>query len=326
MNVEKLPSGSYRITKTKNGHRYRVTLDHCPEETEAILLMAEVIKKAPSRNNMTFADACAAFIDSKANILSPRTKKEYIANCKRVPEYFSKKHITTITSLDVQKVVNEWSSHLSPKTVQNYANFVMAVLKSVDVDVKRPQLPQKIKKKVYIPSVEDVKAVETEIPEKYKVAFFLACMGLRRSEICALTLDDLNGNTLTINKALVQAPDNTFVVKTTKTTDSTRTIVLPQDIVDKIREQGFIYKGHPANLYKNIQRAQDRAGVPHFQLHKLRHFFCSYMHDLGYSDKQIQEMGGWADASQVMRNIYKHAMNMDETKTKMSEDISNIFS
>lgn len=325
MYIEELKSGSYRITQTKNGKRYRVTVDHKPDETEIILLMADAIKKAPSRNNMTFDDACVAFIDSKANILSPRTKKEYIANRNRVPEYFSKKHIIAITSLDVQKVVNEWASRLSPKTVQNYANFVLAVLKSVDIDVKRPQLPQKIKKVPYIPSVEDVKAVESEMADKYKVAFFLACMGLRRSEICALTLDDLDGNTLTINKAMVQDANNDFVLKTTKTTDSTRTIILPDDIANKIREQGFIYQGHPANLYKNIQRAQDRAGVPRFQLHKLRHFFASFMHDKGYSDKQIQEMGGWK-TDNVMKTVYMHAMDMNETKAKMGKDISNIFS
>ena len=58
MYVEKLPSGSYRITQTKNGKRYRVTVDYKPDEDEIILLMADVIKKAPSRYNMTFDDAC----------------------------------------------------------------------------------------------------------------------------------------------------------------------------------------------------------------------------------------------------------------------------
>lgn len=324
MYIEKLPSGSYRITQTKNGHRYRITVDHKPEDDEAILLMAKVIQKRPTVNNMRFCDAAEAFIDSKSNILSPKTRKENLALIKRVPDDFSRKYINTITSIDVQKLVNQWSSRLSPKTVENYANFVLAVLKSADIDVKRPQLPQKIKHDTYIPSVDEVKAVENEMADKYKVAFFLACMGLRKSEICALTLDDLDGNTLSISKALVQAPDNTYVIKTTKTTDSTRTIIIPDEIAYKIRQQGFIYEGHPDNLYKNIKRAQDRAGVPRFKLHALRHFFASFMHDKGYSDKQIQEMGGWK-TDNVMKSVYQHAMNMNEAKAKMSSDISNIF-
>ena len=324
MYIEKLPSGSYRLTQTENGHRYRITVDYEPTPKEAVLLLAKVIKKKPTRNNMRFDDAAEAFIDSKSNILSPSTLREYKNNQRKIPEEFSKKHIDTITSLDVQKLVNNWSARLSPKTVRNYANFVLAVLRSADIEVKPPQLPQKEKTISYIPTVDDIKAVEKELPEIYKIAYFLACLGLRRSEILALTLDDLSGTTLTINKAMVLDENKKWVIKATKTTDSTRTIIIPQDKVDKIHEQGFIYKGHPANLYDNIQSAQKRAGVPHFKLHALRHFFASYMHDLGYSDKQIQEMGGWKTDS-VMKTVYQHAMNMNEVKSEMSEQVASLL-
>ena len=326
MTIEKLPSGSYRIKKMENGKYYTVTVKHKPTEREAILLLSDVIRKQPARNDMTFDDACVAFIESKSNVLSPSTKREYLANRHKVTADFSRKYINQITSLDVQRQVNIWSVDRAPKTVKNYANFVIAVLKSVDVEVKSPKLPQKEKKETYVPSVADIKAVQEQLNgTMYEIPFFLLCLGLRRSELCALTIDDLSGCVLTINKALVLDENKQWVIKTTKTADSTRTLILPQDIADKIREKGYIYKGHPANLYDNLRRAQDKAGVPHFKLHALRHFFCSYMHDLGYSDKQIQEMGGWADASQVMRNIYKHAMNMDDAKAQMSADISNLL-
>ena len=324
MYIEKLKSGSYRINQTENGHRYRITVDHKPTNAEAVKLLSEVIQKRPTRQNMTFDNACVAFIESKANILSPSTKREYVSNRKKIPEDFAKKHITNITSLDVQKLINDWSVTLAPKTVRNYGNFVLAVLKSVDVSVKSPQMPQKQKKEIYIPTVEDIKAVEKELPDRYKIAYFLACLGLRRSEILALTLDDLNGTTLTINKAMVLDENKQWVIKTTKTTDSTRTIIIPQDKVNKILEQGFIYEGHPANLYDNIQQAQKRAGVPKFKLHSLRHFFASYMHDLGYSDKQIQEMGGWKTDT-VMKTVYQHAMNMNDVKKDMAVQVSDLL-
>ena len=326
MTIEKLPSGSYRIKKMENGKYYSVTVKHLPTEKEAILLLADVIRKQPARNDMTFDDACVAFIESKSNVLSPSTKREYQANRHKVTADFSRKYINQITSLDVQRQVNIWSVDRAPKTVKNYAVFVISVLKSVDIEVKLPKLPQKEKKETYVPSVADIKAVQEQLNgTMYEIPFFLLCLGLRRSELCALTISDINGCVLTINKALVLDENKQWVIKTTKTTDSTRTLILPQDIADKIRERGYIYKGHPANLYDNLRRAQDKAGVPHFKLHALRHFFCSYMHDLGYSDKQIQEMGGWSDASQVMRNIYKHAMNMDDAKAQMSADISAIL-
>lgn len=325
MKFQKLPSGSYRIRQMQDGITYSVVVDHEPEKNEATLLLAEVIKKRPKRVNMTFDDACAAYIDSKSNVLSPKTLLEYNANRKKVSEEFSKMRIINITTLDVQKLVNDWSARLAPKTVANYAGFVMSVLKSVDVDIKPPKLPQKVKKDIYIPTENDVKVLRKHFEgTKYEVAFFLACIGLRRSEICALTLDDLDGCTLTINKALVQNENKQWVVKTTKTTDSTRTLILPEAVVVKIHEQGFIYKGNPDNFYKRILYAQKKAGLPHFKLHALRHFFASYMHDLGYSDKQIQEMGGWK-TDNVMKTVYQHAMNMNETKAKMSDDISKLL-
>ena len=53
----------------------------------------------------------------------------------------------------------------------------------------------------------------------------------------------------------------------------------------------------------------------------LRHFFASYMHEKGYTDKQIQEMGGWK-TPYVLNTVYKHAMNMDDVKEEMAEQIS----
>lgn len=326
MTIEKLPSGSYRIKQMEQGKMYSVTVKHKPTRNEAVKLLAEVIQHQPKTTNMTFDDACLAFIDSKSNILSPSTKREYLSTRNKVTEDFSSKYITQITSMDVQKQVNIWSADRAPKTVRNYANFVMAVLKSVDVEIKSPQLPQKIKKIPYIPSVAEVKAVKKQLDGTiYEIPFFILCYGLRRSELCALTVDDLDGRILTIDKALVLDENKKWVIKTTKTTDSTRTIKIPQDIADRIREQGYIYKGHPANLYDNIRKAQDKAGVPHFKLHTVRHFFASYLHALGYSDKVILEVCGWK-TPYVLNEHYKHAMNMDDAKDKISGQIADIFS
>ena len=147
----------------------------------------------------------------------------------------------------------------------------------------------------------------------------MATLGLRRSEICALTPEDLNGNVLTINKALVMNSDKEWVVKTTKTESSTRTIVLPDELVRLLNDNGF-YKGNPENLYFALRRSQKRLGIHLFPLHKLRHFFASYMHDLGYTDKQIQEFGGWKTDA-IMKTVYQHAMEMDRVKANMATNI-----
>ena len=325
MTIEKLKSGSYRIRQMEKRKYYSITVDHKPTKSEAIKLLAQVLQKRPSKVNMTLDDACQAYISSKSNVLSPSTIRTYQISRLAVTDDFSHKYINDITTMDVQKQVNLWAETLAPKTVKNYASFIVSVLKSVEIDTKTLKLPQNVKKSVYIPSKNDIKAIRKQLEgTEYEIPFFLFCLGLRRSELCALTIDDLDGNTLSINKALVLDEKKEWVVKLPKTPDSTRTIIIPDDIATMIRKQGYIYRGNPASLYEHLHQAQRKAGVPTFKLHALRHFFASYMHDLGYSDKQIQEMGGWK-TDNVMKAVYQHAMDMDKTKTEMSNQISNLL-
>ena len=324
MNIEKLKSGSYRIVQMENGQRFRITVDHKPSKAEAIRLIAERFHNTVTKD-MSFSDACNAYIASKDAILSPSTRREYLSTMRNLPETLMRLRLSQITTMTVQKVVNDMSKGRSPKTVANYSGFIMSVLKASDVDIKPPQLPQKEKKSSYIPTEEDIKAVFEQIKgTKYEVPLTLAAFGLRRSEICALTIDDVKDCRVTINKALVQNDKKEWVIKKTKTTDSTREIIIPEALYALIQAQGHVYNGMPDTLYKELRKAQDRANTPHFSLHKMRHFFASFMHQKGYTDKQIQEAGGWK-TDNVLKTVYQHALDMDKAKKRMSADISSLL-
>lgn len=315
----------WRIRQQHNKKLYVITLDHKPTKVEAMQLLADRFAHGIPRADMTFEDAAKAYIASKDNILSPSTKRGYQGILQGMPEPLKTAHIGTITAIMVQSTINDLSGLKTAKTVRNYASFIMAVLKSADVDIKSPQLPQKIKKPVYIPTEEDVKAIFTaSAGTRYEIPFILASLGLRLSEICALTLSDLEGCRLRIDKAKVPNELGEYVIKTTKTTDSTRDIIIPAEIADKIREQGFIYDGDPQMITKTLHKMQKRLGIPAFSVHKLRHFFASYMHSKGYTDKQIQAAGGWK-TDNIMKTVYQHAMDMESAKTSMASDIGGLL-
>lgn len=322
MTIDKLPSGNYRIREMRNGKLYKVIVDHKPGVKES----KELIEKEVSSfsNKTTFYNAADTYIKSKENVLSPSTIRGYRSLIKNMDEDFLSKPIDKITLPVLQILINDFSKDHSPKSVKNLNGFIISVLKYFGSDVKSPKLPQKEVKNDYIPTEDDVKKILNEFKgNKYEPFVILATMGLRRSEICALCPDDLNGNVLTINKALVQNDKKQWVIKTTKTESSTRTIVIPNEVVDMLNTNGF-YEGNPENLYFALIRAQNRLGIPHFALHKLRHFFASYMHDLGYSDKQIQEFGGWK-TDEVMKKVYQHAMSMDKVKQNMANNIGGLL-
>lgn len=324
MTIEKLKSGSYRIKQMEHGITYRITVDHKPSKAEAMRLIMERSNNHITKD-MSFQRACESYIESKDAILSPSTRREYLSTMRNLPDTLMRLRLSQITTMVVQKVVNDMSKGRSPKTVANYSGFIMSVLKAADVDIKPPQLPQKEKKSAYIPSEEDIKAVFEQVKgTKYEIPLTLAAFGLRRSEICALTIDDVRDCRVTINKALVQDENKNWVVKKTKTTDSTREVIIPESLYALIQAQGHVYNGMPDTLYKELRKAQDRANTPHFSLHKMRHFFASFMHQKGYTDKQIQEAGGWK-TDNVLKTVYQHAMDMDKAKRQMSADISSLL-
>lgn len=325
MNIEKLPSGSYRITQKVNGKRYRATVDHRPSSAEAVEIIAELMKEQSSGPDMTFSRACELYIGSKSNILSVSTVRGYRGLMRQIDGVFLARQIQTITLPMIQDEINRFSADHSAKSVYNLSGFIMSVLKYYGIEIKGVKLPQREKKSVYIPTEEEVKKIFEKLKnDRFEVPIMLAAMGLRRSEICALTLEDLNGSTLTINKALVQGSDEQWHIKKTKTTDSTRTIILPEYLADRIRQQGFIYDGHPELISRRLTEVETELGIQRFTLHKLRHFFASYMHQNGFTDKQIQDMGGWKTDG-IMKTVYQHAMEIDQAKEMAAEKMGCLF-
>lgn len=318
MKIEKLPSGSYRIRKMYKGKMYTVMFEGKPTQKEAIQAISDVLSNVHLKQNpMTFFDAANGYVDMKRNVLSPRTIKEYSETVKRLPEWFYELRISDITQIDINKLVNELSKDKSPKTVRNYHGFISAVLGSYRPEMKiYTKLPQKIKKVPYIPSQEDVRQILAAVKDTpYDIPITLACYGLRRSEICALTIDDLDGDVLRINKALVLDDNKKWVVKTTKTTESTREIIIPTVLADKIRTQGYIYKGHPNSISDYLDRTEKLLGIPHFSIHKFRHYFASQMSALGVPEADIMRMGGW-ETDHVMKSVYRHSMMEKDESAK----------
>lgn len=332
MKIEKLPSGSYRFRKKYNNKTYTVVVDYKPTHKEAIALMAEKMRffdiSSAKNTPLTFSKAYSDYLELKSNILSPATKKGYKIVYNRISEDFKNMRLSDITSVDVQKEINNDAVDHAPKSVKNFYGLISIVLKTYRKDlILDVQLPQAIKKEPYIPTDEEVKAVLNKLRDtQYYVAACLATMSLRRSEICALTLNDLSDdNILTINKAKVETADNDFVIKTTKTTESTREILIPDELADLIRKQGYIYNGFPNSLTRALNNAQDKLGIQRFSIHKLRHFFATYAHnELHLSDKQIMQIGGWKTTS-VLNTVYKHSTKAQETREIVSDKIGSLF-
>lgn len=310
MKIEKLPSGSYRVRKTKNKKTYTLIYDHRPTQTEIENDFMELFrnKKISLNGKKTFYECAVSYIESKSAVLSPSSIREYNRKINSLPDDFTEKALEDISQIDIQTLVNKISADHSPKTTSDYSSFVISVIAMFNPSVAyKITLPQKIANRPYIPTQKDIQIMFKESEgTAFEIPIKLGCYGLRRSEICALTVDDIDDNNIIhITKAMVQNKDKKWIIKTTKTTDSNRTVLIDEDLANQIRQQGFIYNGYPGSISNWMKRTQKRNSLQSFSLHKLRHYFVTVLHDMNIPDHDIMRMGGWS-TDNVMKTIYRH--------------------
>lgn len=313
---------SYRVQKMIGGKRFSITYDHKPTNAEIMRDLLELEDTAPVKGS--FLSCAESYIESKEHILSPKTIKTYksLINSS-ISDEFLHMRMSHVTQQDVQVEINRYACDHSPKSVRNMHGFIAAVLKQFRPNLNiHTTLPQKVLFDHYIPSEDDIRRILEASKDDHPnhICFQLGCMSLRRSEIMALTLHDISGNTLTINKALVQNSAREWVIKETKTTAGTRKIYIPDSLVEEITALGYIYNRHPNKMRQALQRYQDKLGIPRFRFHDLRAYFASYAHEHGISEQTIMETGGWHSA-ECLRSSYRHSMNKETTQKSLFSDM-----
>ncbi|MBP3703937.1 MAG: site-specific integrase [Clostridia bacterium] len=332
--AKKLPSGSWRVRvyagDDETGKKIYKSFT-APTKKEAEYMAAEFQMTGKHKNastrDITLREAYERYIESKSNVLSPSTVREYRRSANNDLQEIMRYKLSDLTPEVIQRAINHYSETHAPKTVRNAHALLSSVLSTYAPDFHlHTGLPQKQKNMLTIPSEAEVNALLQAAEGKpLHTAILLGAVGtLRRSEICALTKFDLTANGVMVNKAMVLDENKEWVIKNTKTAAGTRFVELPYYVLDELRTVpgDRVYPYRPSTLTNKFILLSEKVLGKKYRFHDLRHYSASVLHAMGVPDLYIMQRGGW-ESREVLNRVYQHVLS-DEQK-RYNEQIMQRF-
>ncbi len=332
--AKKLPSGNWRIRVYTGKVDGKDQFASITAPTKKQAEMEAALLKYKRHEPMTLGTAMDRYIQAKEEVLSPATVLGYKKMRRLCFNSIIGKRLDRLNQENIQQAISEYSSGHSEKSTRNASGLLSAVLKMYMPGFQYSvTLPQKSKSHITIPSHGDVQKLVDAIrgTEMETVLMLASALGLRRSEICALTWDDIDmaACTISISKAMVLADDRTWSVKSPKTTASHRTVTIPDALHKHLRglqqTPGPIIGINPDAITKRFIRLRNKHKV-NCRFHDLRHYYASLMLALGIPDKYaMQRMGHETD--NMLKTVYQHLMDDkdQEVDRSINEKLNTLF-
>jgi integrase len=335
MKIERLKSGLYRtvvyLGKDPTGRRIQKSITDTNKQRLA-RRAAEMVEKFRGRTShvhRTFADELELYIYARQSVLSPSTIAGYRSIQKQLIQqtWLTDKPLIDITDADLRRLLAVYADK-SPRTLHNLFHLISATYSHNGLRMPPIRLPAIKPTSARIPDAQAMaEIVRATKGTRLEIPVALAIMGLRRSEICGLSVTDLDrSDILHVHRGAVYDSDRKLTVKNSvKNASSDRYIRIPHELAQSIRRQGYITDMQPDTLTAAFKSFLRRNGFPAMRLHDCRHFMASYLHSLGIPDAEIMRIGGWR-TDYVMKSVYRHALAEEETARRVAEAYEGILS
>ena len=324
--AQKLPSGKYRSRAyyyDEKGIRRAKSFTSISKK-EADYLAKEFERnhqRMSSKANLPLEKAIDAYIEMNDTVLSPSTIRGYNTIKRNSIEDIKDLPLCELDELRLQRWMNALAKKKSPKTCSNAWGLVSAVLRQFYPEAQhRIHLPQKEVKDVVIPQKEDIDLLlkETTGTPLYPAVLLGAHMGMRRSEIAALTWDDidLDKKKIRVTKAIVPG-DYGFEIKKPKSLAGTRTL----DMTNLVYEYfSSLDQSHPPislnpeSITTAFRRLCAKLDMP-FHLHLLRHYFASVCAAKGLPESYAAMLMGHS-SYEMIKKVYGHILDEEEKRAR----------
>lgn len=309
------------------------------------------------RENMTIGEWMLLYIRTYKQSLRPSTLRLYATFMKSLLPILDLKLVDKSNQFPIQNHFNYLMSYLSPSSVHHTFSFLKSVihkaytLQMIPFDYSQgiiiPRKSRNLSVKVF--SKEDIQAF-LDYFASHKTFLHLPFlfglyMGLRISEVLALTWDDVDFENalLTVNKTLtVDSSGAVHLVHWTKTISGMRTISIPDHLLSVLREVHATASGHVicgatkrmrsgpyisfSTFYIAFNKLRKSLGIsPNLTFHCLRHTHASLLISNGVPIPLVSKRLGHATPNMTL-SVYTHFVpGSDNVFKKNISMISDTF-
>lgn len=312
-----------------------------------------------NKKELTFEDYSKLFMKKYCEQnLSPKTIEGYERMLKKVNSIIGKWLLASIDTFTLNELYiklrdGEKVAKVTNNTLLHYYNFINLMFnQAIDWEILdtnpncKVKRPKKEKKLVKCYDIEQIHTLLVGLDNeclKYQSLIRLALdSGARRSEILALTWQDINFSTrvLTINKSL-DVINGKVVEKQLKNNSSYRSLVLTAStinvLIDYLKElqndsnfkmTNKIFMGkdnkpmYPTTCGKIFQKVASKYGLEKLNFHSIRHSCASCLIALGAHPKEIQDRLGHA-SMYITMSIYSHIFQAN--RIELANKLETIF-
>ncbi len=316
-------------------------------------------------NDITFTDRCYKYYETKTNEQSPKTYEisAYVIQ-HYIEPYFKSLKLEDLSIAKYQDFMNYLGNQgYSYNTIRKIYQVSNAVLRECyrlqEINTNIPDFITKPKKReenksedVY--NLQEIKIILNTLEKdlttvklvKIPIYLFLTA-GLRFGEIAGLCWEDIDFENCVLNiKHNLVTVKGKFIMKDTKTESSERSIVIPEAVINILKEeklrqnklklQGLLNENEynvvcltskykyisTSNFNVNYKRFIKKCNLRYIRPHSLRHAHATLLLASGTDIKTVSERLGHSGI-EITMDIYTHVLK--ELDKKASDNIASLI-
>lgn len=324
-----------------DAHRYLATVEAD---------MSRGVWYDPKQGDLTFTNWVGRYLTvAEHRAATTRSRDDAVLRVHLVPA-LGPRRLGSITTLDVQKVVNEMAARLAPATVRTNYGVLRAVMNAAVDDglivrspCRRIKLPQAGETRRRALEPVELHRLAAAMPDEYKAVVYVGgVLGLRWSEIAGLRVGRINmlGRTLEVAEAIKYVSGRLVIDGQVKSKAARRVLVMPEELsailaVHLARQRltaavtdALVFsspQGGPLNYQNFMLRvwkpAVTKAGLDGVTAHDLRHSAATYLDTVGAPEQLIRRRLGHG-SSDITRRVYVHVLG--ETDKRITHALGEL--